>query len=468
MLRPPARGGAGKRRLTAFFALFLGGTAWGTDYIWTSDPVVIGTDTAWTNSLNWTPSAPPVLPAIFPAGDTLEIASLGPNDPIITGDLAVDSLTVTAGTLDMNGQNLTVTTAAVNGGTITGTGTLTVASSLELNAPLDLTMITATVDISAAAVTVNSPATLTAGTQTADSLTVNGPATVSGNLTVDSFTVASAAATVSGTLTVTTSLGLSSGEIAGTGTVSFGGGTVTTPSATTAAISGGAIDTTGLTLNAGSKPMAITSTGGNILLPLGTITAGDIGLTASGTGSLTSGYTLNQVTNNGSLTLAADLDAGAITNTGTLNLNGSDITGLSGFTNTGGTVNFTGPETITGVTTLAGTVNFNGNSTNLGGISGFGALNLNAGTHALSTAISATAVTINSSATLTLGGSPTAIATLTNNGTLNLNGSDITGLSGFTNNNILNSDGGELIAGITSIGGTVNLAGDFPVSGGTA
>lgn len=88
--------------------LFIGTFGYSVNYTWNGT-----TSTAWGTNTNWTPNGVPV------AGDNVTIV-LGPNNPIYNGSFGVTNITMTSGTLNLNGFMLTSTgTAIFNGGAIT-------------------------------------------------------------------------------------------------------------------------------------------------------------------------------------------------------------------------------------------------------------------------------------------------------------------------------------------------------------
>lgn len=102
------------KKLTILISVFILNSAfcifhsYAASYTWTGT-----TSTAWGINTNWSPSGIPG------AGDNVTIVS-ATNAPLYDGVAGVTNLTMTSGTLDLNGYTLSMTgTGAFNGGTIT-------------------------------------------------------------------------------------------------------------------------------------------------------------------------------------------------------------------------------------------------------------------------------------------------------------------------------------------------------------
>jgi autotransporter-associated beta strand protein len=272
--------------------------------------------TAGTTVLNRTANGNLLNTAATVSGGTLRLGA--------SGQIA-DYTTVTlgsAGTLDLNNFNETVSALAMNGGSVTtGGGTLTLSSG--------------------------SAVTTSASSSTAS---------ISGNLAITQFTstfsVANGAATIDASVTATLSGSIGSLQKTGAGTLSLtGANTFSTSSAAGIDIQGGVLlvssdsalgaSTNDLTLNGGTLQLASSFTLGSSR----TLTVGASG----GTLDLASGITLSLAT-------------------------GGQLTGSGALTKTGdGTLALSGNNTLTGAFTLAGGTLAFGTGTQ-----DFGALNVTA------------------------------------------------------------------------------------------
>jgi len=153
----------------------------------------------------------------------------------------------------------------------------------------------------------------------------------------------------------------------------------------------------------------------------------------------------------GTLTLGGPLHTLAVTVGDILDLNGFNVNyAAANFTNNGDILSRNG-ETITGITSIGGTVILYGDfpSDGTAKIAHYNDLDI-LGT----TAVSPPNLIIDGTLTIDTGGRLTL-------------GGDIDDVDIIENNGLLISLGGEEISGITSIGGTVELLGDFPVSAGS-
>lgn len=275
----------------------------------------------------------------------------------------ISSLTLnTGGTLNLSSGTVTGT---VNRGTLTGAGA------------------------TFGAVTNYADFTLTGGS--VSSLDNSGNFNMSGG-TVSTLTNSASTAMTGGTITTVDN---------NSGTFDLSGGTVTTLNNTSdLTVSGGAIGTLNnraggdLAMSGGQITVTLnnSSTGTNeisgtaavsYLNNSGTLTVsgGTVGtVTNSGTldvsgGSISAGTNDTGITNNGTLTFSNTVDAGAISNRGTLNINGvlriAAASGSVAVENLGGTVNFSGgtlqntsgAQTGTGIGNTAGGSVINGSGT---------------------------------------------------------------------------------------------------------
>lgn len=90
-----------------------------TSYTWNGT-----TSTDWGTSTNWTPNGTPG------SGDNVTIVTTA-NDPVYDGSSGVTDITMTSGTLDLNGYTLTFSgTGTFNGGTVTN-GTISCSSATD-------------------------------------------------------------------------------------------------------------------------------------------------------------------------------------------------------------------------------------------------------------------------------------------------------------------------------------------------
>ncbi|MGA2976149.1 MAG: FlgD immunoglobulin-like domain containing protein, partial [Spirochaetia bacterium] len=287
---------------------------------------------------------------------------------IATLNGAVTTLTVTAGTLNLNG-NITATTTLANGGTVSvGANVLSVAGYsgggvIQVNGGT-LTS-TAGAGITVATLTVTTGATINGGgTELTITNSVTGNLTLTGNVRLNGVTIG----TLSNSGTLTLNGNVTSGALTNTGTIAVGGntlsfttysgaGTVTTTSGViTASGAGGTIATltvtTGATINGGGTGLVITNAVG-----------GDLKLTGAVT---LNGTSIGTLSNTGTLTLNGNITAsGAVSNTGTIAVGGNTLTvgNLNGTVNGGsGSIMDSGAFTVTtfncgtGLVTLSGAI----------------------------------------------------------------------------------------------------------------
>lgn len=312
-------------------------------------------------------------------------------------------------------------------------------------------------------------------------ITTDGGALVSNaNLIVDG---ANSSATLTGSETIGALLGNGPG-IATTGTVTLTGvGTI-------------------LTLN-GSSPFGsiigsdVTGTGTlNVTGGTTTVTAaGDVqtATTIGASGAVINNGSMAAVTNAGSFTANDGSNTGALTNTGTADINASTtVTDVASITNnTGGTVTIDGGAAAGQAVDVAGAIDVNAGTvtttgfviantlTNDATVNAQGTLDVDDGTVAFDITNAATG-TFNTTAALAGAGS-----SFENNGTLNVIAGDFTGLSTLTNNEVVNVTGRTLsgtninntdriiltngqIGGVfNNTGGTVGFNGASTLSSGT-
>jgi hypothetical protein len=126
-----------------FFSLFSTESEAQTSYVWDGS-----SSSAWTTAANWTPSGVPT------SSDHVTITSAG-TAPVLAANATVTNFSITSGTLDLGGYELTVSgTMSVTAGTLqnglvkkTSTSALTI-TNVTVNCELDLTAHTITVNSS--------------------------------------------------------------------------------------------------------------------------------------------------------------------------------------------------------------------------------------------------------------------------------------------------------------------------------
>jgi autotransporter-associated beta strand protein len=347
------------------------------------------------------------------------LASVAGGDVILSGTVSG------AGTATVSGAG-TVTLAAGNtysGGTVLNSGTLAVSN----NAALGSGTLTVTGNSTVQAltsVTLANNATITNGVT--ETLDANGNnLTNSGNISGQGAILARSS-TGAGTVTLSGSNNYTGASTVNSGALALGSANAL-PSATTLTVSGTGL----LNLNGYNASVATISDGGvstgvitNSAITTNTLTvsgssassfagtiAGTLGLTKSGSGTLTIGginsYNGSTVVNGGGLVIIGSLSNTAITVAGgTLTeSNSGSIAGATGFTVSGGTASLNGNNTFGGgVTISAGLLNI-GSSNALG----VGTFNLNGGI-----------IDNTSGAPLTIGNALTLANGFTFNGTGNL------------------------------------------------
>jgi outer membrane autotransporter protein len=419
-----------------------------------------GADTNWSNGGNWTSSTPS-------AADTANLTGVAaPNQPSLTASSAVNILNQSGNTLTLGGFTLTATTVNLSGGTITGTGALSLGTLNFSGGTIDNTVNIVLTGGGVVAVS-NTSGNLDlsnitgSGSLTKDGagqLTLGGTNTYDGSTTINAGTVLLSVAT--NTLPATTAL------IVNGGTLKLNG---TAQTVASLAGTGGTIDmaTFGLTVDGSAS----TSYGGII-----TSSGGD--LTKAGSGTLT-------LTGANTYTGGTDLDAGAIAvgnnsalGSGPLNMAaGTTLQAASGVS-LGNAIVLAGSDTVDtngNAMTLSGVISGAGSLTKIGSgtltLSGTniyaGGTTVSAGTLALTGSIAGNA-TVNTGATLsgtgTVGGGLTVSGTIAPGsgsfGTLSVGGA-YTQNAGSTYTVKVNAAGANdrisVTGGATLGGGTVSV-----------
>ena len=292
-----------------------------------------------------------------------------------TSTLSASTLSVTAGSYTLGAGNLSVSGALTNGGTFTVNGTPTTFSVGSLTSTGTWTNTATNTVTSSGNVSIsgtfgtpsNSTITMTGATTTLNTGVQAGSLAVSGT---GSVTVATTALNLAGTLSVatggsltdaTSNLGMS---VAGTATIN---GSITGGSGTD---SFGSVGGSG-TWNASSGTSSVS--GG---ISVTTLSAGTGTINLTGTQTISTGYTFNNLTvtaGAGTVTLGTSetisgnvtITSGVVAAGTTLNVGGNwtNTPGVTGFTAGSSTVNFTGAVTHS----LSGATNFAGLSDTIAG-----------------------------------------------------------------------------------------------------
>ena len=434
--------------------------------------------------------------------------------------------TTGAGALTVQSGGTTLTAAAgstsvsVTGGTLTLTGTGSLLSAATVATSAGATLVTGGADqLSASAAVTNAGTFSVGGNQTVGTFVNTGTLSGSGVLTTANYQLG-AGSLVSGnlgagTVNVTGNTGVTGTAAAGTvnvsaGTLTLSGNNLSDTAAVTnsAGIALAGNDTVGTLVNTGTVSGAGTLTAATYNLGTGSLISGNLGAgTVNVTGNTgvtgTTAATSVSVASGVALTLDGDnlADSAAVTNDGTIALNGNDTIGS--LVNNAATINGAGTLTAatyalndgsvinanlgTGAITTQGAVALNG----LSGIGGgsltvsSGALTLNSTSGAGTVSVNdgsllitadgeinnAATVGVSSGASLTTSGiNQIGNATVTNAGTLTLGGNDIVSRL-VSNGGVLAGTGRTLTAttGYALNGGSVihaNLgAGDVVAKG---
>jgi fibronectin-binding autotransporter adhesin len=397
---------------------------------------------------------------------TLTAATYTLTGATIDANLGTGALTQASGRSTLNGTS-GASTVELTGGTLAigGSNRLsdTAAVTVGSGSTLDLAAFNDTVGSATIGGTLTGTGTLTAATTT-----LNG-ATVNANLGAGTLNQASGSSTLAGT--------------SGAGTVNVTGGTLALGAADrlsdTAALTVG----TGGTLNlAGFNDTVGSATLGGTLSGTGTLTAATTTLNGATVNANLGAGTLTQAS--GSSTLAGTSGAGTVNVTaGTLALGAADrLSDTAALTvGTGGTLNLAGFNETVGSATLGGTVNGTGTltagTTTLNGATvnanlGAGTLTQASGTSTLNGASGASTVAVNGG-TLAVGANGSlanGVAVTTTAGTLDLsagNGTAALGsLAGTGGTVALGGRSASLAQGGT-YGGTVTGTGGLTIASGT-
>ena len=404
---------------------------------------------------------------------------------LTASDRLTDATAVTnAGTLDLGANSDTVGSFTSNGGTLSGTGTLTAATyALNNNSVIDA-------DLGDGAITTNGTVTINGDTGTGSLTVQTGTTTHSGAssaATVQIDTAGSLVTTATGSLnddaTVTIdgagqlTLGKSEtiGRLAGNGGAVHLGATTLTLSNGSGASSAAAIDGTGgVTLTTGTQTLSGASTytgatnvNGGTLALTGSLVSTEInvatGAALTSTGGLAAGTDL-VLTGTASATFTGAEVIDTLNGAGTLSATDLTVTTLNGTA----TINSSGLVTISdgafggniatgNVTkTTAGTLTLSGSNATTGTIT------VNVGTLALANATNTLADTAtfiaNAGTTVDIGANTDTVGSFTSNGaTLSGTGTLTATTYALNNNSVINADLG---AGALTANGTVTITGD--------
>jgi outer membrane autotransporter protein len=325
------------------------------------------TDNEFSNSSNWTLSAPG-------AGDA---ASVDTGSPQVTTD-------ATVGSLDVDGGNVTVTntgTLNTTSGTTISSGSLSINAGGVVNSDVSLDGgslsvdgdLNGRLDLNNGNVTVNGTlGSAEVGTGTALSnngstgavdVSTGGTFVNNSGATVDTVTNAGTTSNAGTVGSLTNTAGTFTNNTGGTvtGTTTVSGGTVTNnfviTDADVAAVAtfvnnngatAGAIRNSGTVTNAGTIA-SIQNDAGTFTNNAGGVVTGSTNISG---GSVTNNATLNDVNvgTAGTFTNAGGATAGALTNAGTSSNAGT----IAGLTNTAGTFTNNAGGTVTGTTTVSG------------------------------------------------------------------------------------------------------------------
>ncbi|MCX6937591.1 MAG: autotransporter-associated beta strand repeat-containing protein, partial [Verrucomicrobia bacterium] len=427
----------------------------------------------------------------------------------LDGDNLADTAALTnAGILSLGANTDTVGSYVSNGGTLSGTGTLT-AATYALN-----TGTTLNANLGAGNVTTNGAVAINGNLGTGTLAVASGTTTLAGASSAATVTVASTATlttTATGSLADTASLALTGtaifnlgqndtiGQLTGAGVVNLAANTLTLANGGGASSSAVLTGTGGLTLLSGTQ----TLTGASTYTGTTTITGGTLnlnGTTASSTLNVGTGAALN--VNAASSASTITVGPNSVLTTGSANLLADNVeVTLSGTTATAGRLVLGGNELIrklNSASNTAGRVDLGVHTLSVteggtfnGLVTGTGILALTGGNITLTEATVINSTLINS-ATLNLGQSATVNAPVTNTGTglINLNnntftstvgttlaaGSIITGSGVFVQSaGALGGTGTASNVRITSTGtlspgnspGVLNLTGNLEIGGGT-
>lgn len=443
----------------------------------------------WNNFENWDTNTVPTNAddVIIPAGILF--------NPILTGAVNVNNLTITTGNLNQNGQLIQVGGDWSNSGAFTENGTVefTGGGAILYNEAFDSMTVSGGARTCGTGFTVANLLTVNGGSLTCDTgglvntgaltlsggnMTVTAPATLT--VTTGAFTINNGASTYTGSGTVDVSAGnliISAGSYTGTGAVTVatgninitgtgnyspGAGGTTTITAGDFIASGGTMtlgDT--LTLNGGDGDINISGTA-DVTLGAAATNGGTGGVTVSnGILTVNALLTINEqlTVNGGTLEGTGDIDAGGdvVLSAGTFDGDGRTINAsadwddsASIFNEGAGTVIFDGSgtllsnETFNNLTVAAGSsLDVNGNILTVNGI-----FNIQ-----------------NTGILYRTGVAGESAPTDTNSGTIAYRGAaggtvDNYGVTDYWN---LEIQGG----GSFTLGGVINVSRDFTISGGT-
>ena len=403
------------------------------------------------------------------------------------GNLSVNGALTNNGVIDMQDKNLTCGSYADDGNNRLiklGTGTLNpgtggTLNNIEFTATRSFEKI-ANLTITNGILDADKTLTITSGGLSfTGNFTNNGTITQNGNLTVGGTFTNKGAVTINNkALTfgaysrtgTADSLSVTGGTISSTdngGTVSSAvlNGTVTVKKTGT-----GAFTLSSVTVTADGTNLTVTNDNSTGTLSAGTVTfKGNATLTAGGTGSMPA-FTTVSVGSGKTLTLNSALNAGTLTNNGT-------VTASSGTLAVTGTLTNNGSVVAAGFNLSAGTLKNNGNITFTAATGG----NSITGTYTKDTGVTQDKLLLTGNVTLTIG--TNQVSTITyGGGTLTAAGTggikagslSVTGTSGSATLAGTMNVAGDLtaapaltIAGSVSVGGNLTAASDVVVSGST-
>jgi fibronectin-binding autotransporter adhesin len=388
-----------------------------------------------------------------------------------SGSLTASTITQSiGGTINNTGGSLDGTTSiAINAGTLTSTGTVTTplltnAGTVNMAGALYAATVNnsgsfnVTGGLSGAITTFNnnSGGTLAVGDNTLTDIgTLNNAAAITigsgGSFTAGTIAQTGGSINSSGALIGSTSIAINSGTLTSTGTV-------TTPLLTNA----GTADMSGA-LNASTVTNTNTFNVGSSGLT-GAITTFNNkgGALAVGTNSFTGIGALNN-TAASTVGMGGTLTAASITQSAGSITSGGTLTGTTSIAINGGTLTSTGTVATpllsnAGIADMSGTLN-TATVTNTG--------TFTAETNGLNGSIGT--FSNNTGGTLAIGGNPfTGITTLTNAGTLTIGSTGTLSTTNLINTGTINASGGTIKGTVAMNGGTLNVTGSLSVTGSLA
>ena len=438
-------------------------------------------------------------------GGTLQLGAAGviPDASDVTAD----------GKLDLNGNNDTIGALAGSGSVTLGGGDLTVGSSNEsgtfsgvISEAGNVTKTGAGTQTLSGANTFDGNLTVSGGAldTSGPTLILSGPNTYSGSTFVGSGTLLLGAAGVipdASDLTVEGTLDLGGNHetidaLAGSGSVTLGGGDLTVGSSNGSGTFSGVISEAGNVTKTGTGAQTLTGDNtfaGNLTVSGGTlILSGDntySGLTNIVSGTVQAGAAevlpdASDVTADGKLDLNGNHETiGALAGSGSVTLGGGDLTvgssngsgTFSGVISEAGNVNKSGSgaQTLTGANTFDGNLTVSGGALILsGGNTYSGLTNIVGGTLQLGAAgVIPDASDVTADGTLDLGGNNETIDAVIGSGSVTLGGGDLTvgaGNGSGTFSGVISGSGNftKSGSGTQTLSGSNTFAGNLTVDGG--